>query len=953
MPVVDREPELTALRGALQRARTGCGQLVMVEGAAGTGKSTLLKQTAAMVGADDLVLLSARGGELERDYPFGVIRQLFEPMLCQRDQRDRARLLSGAAAPASWMLGLSSEGAGLETAGFAAMRAIYWLTVNLAAERPVVLAVDDAHWADASSLRALDFLARRVTDLDAMLLVAFRPEEPGSGRELLDELRTVPDALRLSPGALARQSVAEIVRARMPAAGDDFCDAVHETTAGNPLLVQELLRALGAGRTAPSPAAVREATVPSLGDRVLRRVGRVAPAGPALARAMAVIGDGGRLALAAALAGIDFAEAGRIACGLRRIEVLSTEDPFSFVHPLVRRSLYDGIPVSERHADHRRLAALLTDDGAPADAAAAHLRELPPSGSTEMAKLFVEAAERALGRAAPDEAGQWLQRALDEKASQPHRSELLARLGLARSLLRDPASIQLLQEAYERATDDGLRSQIAVDLAFTFATAGDWDATADVIARAERDIPRKDLTAMADLTAIRASLELYDSDLAGSFAQTRAVYEAAAQGSQWGARALAALLATEAAAGGRLPEARIHCENALAGGQLMRERAAGGWAAPQLLGALIVLDDLGDSAADAFVVEMDRAARATGSVVGGLTALGASGWLHSRRGDLAAAEADLTTVLTLSREAGMSMAVINAAYFMLDVLLERDGLAEVGELIDQLDLPAVFLKTYAGAMLLETRGRLRIAHNQREAGVVDLRAMGSTLTALGFGPAVSAWRSSLALGLSAGCREEALALAGEELSLARATGLARPQGIALRTLGILARPPLGIEALEESAALLADSPARLEQARSLVALGSALRRANQPTQAREPLRAGLDLAYSCGATRLSEQAQQELLAAGGRRRRSSTSDRDSLTASELRIAELAAGGATNSEIAQTLYVSLKTVETHLSHVYAKLGLAGSGSRARLVDALQGVPNFAPQGVTPDRELPTE
>jgi DNA-binding NarL/FixJ family response regulator len=243
-------------------------------------------------------------------------------------------------------------------------------------------------------------------------------------------------------------------------------------------------------------------------------------------------------------------------------------------------------------------------------------------------------------------------------------------------------------------------------------------------------------------------------------------------------------------------------------------------------------------------------------------------------------------------------------------------------------------------MLLEARGRLRIAGDQREAGIADLRAMGRTTIALGFGPAISTWRSALALALPAGAREEAMALAGEELSLAQATGLPRPQGIALRALGLLDGSVEGIERLRESVALLEASPARLEEARSLVAFGSALRRANRRTQARHPLMAGLELAYACGATRLYERAQQELLAAGGRRRRNSISDRDSLTSSELRVAKLAAGGAANAEIAQTLYVSLKTVETHLSRVYAKLGLAGSGSRARLVTAL-GTPEVEP------------
>jgi DNA-binding NarL/FixJ family response regulator len=138
-------------------------------------------------------------------------------------------------------------------------------------------------------------------------------------------------------------------------------------------------------------------------------------------------------------------------------------------------------------------------------------------------------------------------------------------------------------------------------------------------------------------------------------------------------------------------------------------------------------------------------------------------------------------------------------------------------------------------------------------------------------------------------------------------------------------------------ALLEGTPFRLDHARSLVELGSTLRRANQRSDARVPLVAGLRLAYQCGAQRLTQRAQRELQAAGGRRPRLSTTGRDALTASELRVVELAASGATNTEIAQELYVSLKTVETHLSRSYLKLGLAGSGSRARLVRVLDETP----------------
>jgi DNA-binding CsgD family transcriptional regulator len=233
-------------------------------------------------------------------------------------------------------------------------------------------------------------------------------------------------------------------------------------------------------------------------------------------------------------------------------------------------------------------------------------------------------------------------------------------------------------------------------------------------------------------------------------------------------------------------------------------------------------------------------------------------------------------------------------------------------------------------MLIEARGRLRLARGARAAAIEDLREAGRTATALNFGPVISGWRSPLALAIAGDAEEEAFALAETELRLARESGLPRPTGIALRTLGVLhGRQDRGIEYLRESVTVLAAGPSRLEHARSIVALGSALRRGNRAREARSTLSAGLDLAVACGAERLSSEAQQELLAAGGRRRRAVAGGIESLTASEHRVAKLAADGLSNLEIAQRLFISIKTVETHLAHVYGKFGLAGAGSRWRL------------------------
>jgi DNA-binding CsgD family transcriptional regulator len=191
----------------------------------------------------------------------------------------------------------------------------------------------------------------------------------------------------------------------------------------------------------------------------------------------------------------------------------------------------------------------------------------------------------------------------------------------------------------------------------------------------------------------------------------------------------------------------------------------------------------------------------------------------------------------------------------------------------------------------------------------------------------------LALAVQADERDYAEGLVAEELALARRSGVPEVEGAVLRTSGLLARGDAAIELLEQSAALLAPTRARLEHARSLVELGAALRRAGRRGEAREHLGAGLELADACGADRLLARAREELHAAGARPRRTARSGVAALTPSELRVARRAADGRSNVEIAQELYVTTKTVETHLSAAYAKLGLSGRGARERLAELL--------------------
>ena len=308
-------------------------------------------------------------------------------------------------------------------------------------------------------------------------------------------------------------------------------------------------------------------------------------------------------------------------------------------------------------------------------------------------------------------------------------------------------------------------------------------------------------------------------------------------------------------------------------------------------------------------------------------ALGFQAWIHVRAGELPAAEATVAPLLASSIQNQIEMEATSGLYFLTDALIERTTMPELTRMLESLSLPPDFMATGSGAMLLDARGSLRAARGQRAEAVADLRAAGATFAKLRCGPTHSSWRSKLALALGAHHREEALHLVSEELELARSTGLARPLGIALRAAGQLSAED-GVEQLRASVELLAGLQARLEQARSLVALGAALRARGHRLEAREPLAEGRELAHRCGAERTMARAAEELRTAGARPRRIAVTGIDALTPSERRVAELAADGYSNAELAQELIVSVKTVEAHLSRVYSKLGFSGADAPRR-------------------------
>lgn len=371
--LLDRVRPLARIDALLTGAVAGRGGVLVVEGEPGIGKTALLADAAERGAGRGLAVLRARAGELERAYPYGVVRQLFAGVLAAAGPARRDELLSGAAGLAAAVLDPAVDH-GPESA-MAVEHGLHWLTAGLAGESPLLLLVDDGHWSDEPSLRWLVYLSRRLDDLAAAVVVATRPIVPGSLVGLLAADSTTDRVLPAPPGP---EAVSTLVRAALgPDATDPFCTICVELTGGNPLLVTELLRAAVAAGTVPDEAGAAglpELTSGAFGRAVLARFDTIGPEAERLARAVAVMGREAELRHAAALAGLGMDEAADAADRQVAAGLLEPGRPLRFVHPLVRAAVYAAAPAGRRAALHANAAAVLAREGRPAVESALPLR---------------------------------------------------------------------------------------------------------------------------------------------------------------------------------------------------------------------------------------------------------------------------------------------------------------------------------------------------------------------------------------------------------------------------------------------------------------------------------------------------------------------------------------------------------------------------------------------------
>lgn len=916
--LLERENELATIEEVLDAARNGSGRLLMIEGEAGAGKTSLLAAAADLAAERELLLLRASGGEYERDFPYGVVRQLLEPILA--DEARRAELLTGSAGLAAPIFEPeATPGDGRDP--FSIQHGLYWLLADLAESAPLALLVDDAQWADVVSLRALAYLARRLGELPIVLALTVRSGERGERTELLGALRREPQCELIVPPPLSREASATLVvgeLGRQPS--ERFAEACSDATKGNPFLLVELLRTLGAEGTDPGDESAERLTqVAAIGvsRAILTRLGQLGSSSVEIAQAIAVLEPNAEIRLIAALAELTVEQAAEACARLVAARLLTDSRPLAFVHPLVRAAVLGDMSAPQRAIAHTRAARLLTEDGADPDTVAAQLMLAEPGGDDWACAVLRVAAATALDRAAADPAVRYLRRALREPPPRAERLATSRELGAALLRANDAEGIEVLRAARSALTDPAERAEIAADLALSFAVRS---RSEEAVAMVEESLGEVGDRHGAPGLKLRGALLMvvlwgHPGVPEGALPGPGESFDPRIPGN----RSILSMSSILYAFGLRpIEEARGMAEAALAETTWLEADWATG-INPTAALVTLTLTDRGDTVGPYFekVVEI---ARRRGTLLGISGSHGIRGYCHLLDGELRDAQSDAELALRVSGQAGFSIALSSWMGAAVRTLVARGELVRAEELLDEIWRGRQLPGGFPGALLLCARGELRIATGRPAEARHDFLAAAERVGFLPYAnPEVFGWRTGLAFCEGAlGNSTEARELAAKAVELARESGSPRGLGIALRVQGAIAEGAEGIELLREAADLLATTRARLQHAHALTDLGAALRRANWRRDAREPLREALDVAHRCGATLLEERARTELAATGARPRKAVVSGVESLTPSELRIAHMAADGMTNREIAQALTVTAKTVETHLRHVFQKL-----------------------------------
>ncbi|MFI1481956.1 AAA family ATPase [Streptomyces sp. NPDC020747] len=957
----ERREELELVAAEAERARAGAGRLVLLRGATGTGRTALLEAVAEQAEAAGMRVLRARCSPDQTSVPFGAVFQL----LAHGPGFDSAA-------------GEEPDPPG--TPPHRGRSARLWrLLRGYADDAPLLVAVDDVHLADGSSRRWLVEAVRRIDRLRVLMVVTERSQydidPPADGL-----VHTLSPALvrtrTLAP--LSADSAAELVRSALgrPAPADWVDDCVR-AGAGSPLLLRALLDDIGGTAPEAVPAALPDSCAAlypgSYAAAVSWWLDSAGPTTTEVARALAALdddeeddekdgdGEGGRggygdadAGLLARMAGADPA---RVPGWLTAMTGLGLLRPGPggrprYAHPLLRDAVLSSWSGALRQLAHHRAAEAMLRRGDRAETVAGQLLRSAPVGEAWATGVLVDAADRAVRDDRSDDALAFLRRALDEPMPDARRSVVLTELGsLEYATVRSTAGIPRLAEAMRLPGLPRDRVRAAVALGTALARRGEARAAVDVL----RGLEDEHLTGHPDLvrTVHTASALLSDHDPGTRREVYRWLRETAERSPQLVGTAGQALLVRYESTAGLTSAA-----SAMRRIRALLARPADPLAEGFLLGTAAAVAQWAD--------QLDEAERLVRRGLAGQR----PSLLHPMhlallnvRVDIAAARGAYAELLAdprvLSPVVGRPDPA-NAQAHALIALVETGRTEEATRLADGFDLQNPY-ESWELNRFLYARGVLRAATGDPAGALGDFLECGRHQSARDVAsPVVTPWRTASAeCQLALGRPRQALALAEEELRLATVWNTPRVLGRALRVLGTATGGRRGLELTERAVRVLrrgaggdgapdgtpeaasestsepasgeasdggggtvapGGEPVDTELIPALIAQGRRLTAAGERARAREALREAAERAERLGAVRMRAMAEAALREGGARRAATARTGSGSLTASERRIAELAAQSRTNVEIAELLHLARRTVETHLTSAYRKLGI---------------------------------
>ncbi|WP_369031853.1 MULTISPECIES: ATP-binding protein [Streptomyces] len=872
----ERDTQLAAAERAIDALcadAASSGSLLLLTGEAGLGKTALMAETRRIAERRNCTVWSARGGETLKSVPFNVVRQLLQPALLSLMPEEAREYLGDWYDIAGPALGIAEPGdrmadpQGVCDGLVAAVRRL--------AKRdwPLVLLIDDAHWADQETLRWLAAFAERLDDLSVLVVVARRPDEAtGDRADHLEAIARTAVGPVAALDALTPAAAAGLTRATLgPHADGPFCREVWAVTAGNPYETVELLAKVQDAGLAPVEAScgsLRELNNSARGGGLVARLQDLGLAATRFAQAAAILGSGIRVDLVARLATLGPNEAYRCANLLCTERILTepdltagqvTDSELEFVHPLIATAVYDSIPDGMRTAMHGIAAQVVTESGKGAAAASRHLLHVYPDDDEELVDQLREAAREHQAVGAPDAARSCLERALLEPPRPESHAHVLYELGCVTLLTSPATTIGHLQTALALP---GLEGTLRVDAIVRLSQAllhnnQMEEAVRTVEEEAARHQPGP---ARMRLQGAQFMLECLHGGDAPAPGRSERLAELArpCTGRDNSERALLMLRGFDAMAHGENAEEVVEvCDRALVNGRL----APGlGWTDPEwgielllMLACSYAYTDRLDRA-EALYNEALRAYEAAGWSGGHLSLAHAYvGLGHRRRGRLREAETSLRESLRLAERVGRGLPLYwSATCNLVDTLLARGHVQEAWSIAEQYGFAPPYPSTIVLPEPRAVRGRLLLAVGRTKEGINELEAAEKAATVRGFhNPVLATWAVDLARALATEDPLRAATLASDARRHAERFGTDTAIGEALRCAASLETGQRAVRLAAQAVAYLEASPCQYEHAAARVEYGILARSVAE-------IQRGLTLAKSCGADGLVAQARDVL-----------------------------------------------------------------------------------------------